>query len=280
MNSPEETTPFAVDPYAHQPDAEWKSERWLSDQRVLCEYLGMTSEEVFAASRSFDGRNADFFRFIVAVRFLAHALLNELKERATTLKVASAIFTVEGVAPPTLLPNRERLKRFLVRYLSRDDKLTMLGGFLFAGGHTLGGSGTRARHLMHARALADTCYRQQNFQDRDPDFCSTRPIPICFCAAWLAGQEDTAVDGFVEELGGRLYDMRNAVAHDAAPVFFASSTTERPPDAAQWSMTLVDVFPRDQRETFVRYESGLQVEDIVSIFRSGLRRCFEDGARF
>jgi len=73
--------------------------------------------------------------------------------------------------------------------------------------------------------------------------------------------------------------MCNAVAHDAVPVFFAS-TEQKPPDVAQWSMTLVDVFTRNQRGSFVTYECGLHVEDILGILVSGLRTCFKDGAKF
>lgn len=270
--------PFAVDPYAHQPESEWKVERLANDQQFICEILGIEPKRAYAASANFEGRGADFFRFIVALRFLGHVLRNELTENATMLRVVSIVFTVEGLAPSNL-PNRNRLKRFLSKYLIRDEKLILLAGFLFAEPHPLGQAGTPARHLMYVGALPDTAFRKKNFLDRDPEYCSTGPNPLCFCERWLREQTDDVVDDFTERLGDRLYDMRNAVTHDAMPVFFASAE-KKPQDVALWSMTLVDVFTQDQRRSFVTYESGLQVRDLVEIFLAGFRRCFEDGARF
>jgi len=278
MNAPN-TNPFAVDPYAHQPDGEWKTERLRGDQDMLCRLLGLSAQEVHDASATFAGREPDFFRFIMALRFLRHVLQNELKEEASTLKIVAAIFTVEGVAPPTLLPNRNRLKRFFVQYLAPEEKRALLTGFLFAEGHGLGQPGQPARHLMYQDFLGDVAFRQKYFLDSDPAYCSSWPHSLCVCGRWLGEQDEAVTNAYTEQLADKLYDMRNAVAHDAGPVFFAS-TEERPPDAAQWSMTLVDVFTREQRGSFVTYESGLHVRDVLGIFLNGLRRCFGDGARF
>ncbi len=278
--NPTHTKPFATDPYAHQPDSEWKTERLKSDQGVLCRFLRMNEQEVYDASTTYTGREIDLFRLIMAVRFLDHALENELKDNSTTLKVASALFTVEGVAPATLLPNRNRLKRFLVKYLTTEEKVTLLNGFLFAGGHALGQAGSPSRHLMFESALNDAAFRKRNYlDDRDPKCCSTRQYPDCFCARWLPAQGDGIINGFTEQLGDKLYDMRNAVAHDAIPVFFAF-TEEKPPHVAGWSMTLVDVFTREERQSFVTYVTGLHVRQILDIFLNGLRRCFQDGSGF
>jgi hypothetical protein len=237
---------------------------------VLCQFLGMDPRTVFEASKKYANREADLFRFIFSIRFLVHALENELKERATTLKVVSLIFTVEGIAPSSLLPNRVRLKRFLVLYLSRQEKITLLTGFTFTGGHALGQHSASRRHLMFDGIPKGNAFL------RTTD-CSTCAHTVCSCRGWLAAQPVDVIDDYTEKLGDKLYDMRNAVAHDAVPVFFASSEEQRPKDAATWSITLVDAFTRDRRASFITYQSGLLVEDFISILRNGLWRCFEDG---
>jgi hypothetical protein len=273
--------PFAVDPYPHQPDSTWKVDRCISDQRILCESLGLSREDVFAASERFHGRSSDLLRFIIAVRFLMHAIHNELQERATTLKIASLIFTIEGVAPVTLRPNRKRVEMFLVRYLAREDKLRLLGNFLFSRGHPIGvGEADHPRHLMIAKALADTTYRKANWIETDPNFCSTGQQQLCFCSMWLAEQGAEVIDNFTKELANKLYDMRNAVTHDAVPVFFASSQEERPADTATWSMMLVDAYSHDNREVFTTYESGIFAEEIATILSGALAQCFMNGADF
>lgn len=277
--STSDTKPFAVDPYAHQPDSEWKTDRLKGDQAVLCDLLRMKEREVYDASGSFGGRETDLFRFVVALRFLNHVLKNELKDDASTLKVVSTIFAVEGIAPPTLQPNRNRLKQFVVKYLAPEEKRALLIGFLFAEEHALGQPGNPARHLMYQEAFNDTAYRKKNYLESDPEYCSSRPHSLCFCGGWLSVQTDGTINSYAERLAVKLYDMRNAVVHDAMPVFFAS-TEEKPEEVAMWSITLVDVFTRGQRGAFVTYESGLQVRDILGIFLNGMRRCFEDGARF
>jgi len=186
------TNPFAVDPYAHQPDSDWKTQRLPSDRTVLCDLLKMSEQEVYEASTSFAGREAEFFQFIFALRFLYHAMQNELKEQASTLKILSAVFTVEGVAPPALT-SKKRLQQFCVKYLLLEEKRTFLTGFFFAKGHALGQPGTPARHLMREKALADAAFRGKHCLDGDPACCSSRPHSLCFCALWLSEQDERRI---------------------------------------------------------------------------------------
>jgi len=270
--------PFAVDPYLHQPQGDWKVQRQRDDSEMLCRVLGMDPTSVFGASGTYLGREADLFRFLFAMRFLDRVTRVELKEEAATLRVLSVIFAIEGVAPPDL-GNRERLVRFVVKYLDRTDKQTLLHGYLFTPKYPLGGKRGKERHLMFEDAMADTEFRKQELQPQEPEYCSTGQHPGCFCSRWLSSQNDTVLDGFAAQFGQKLYEMRCAVVHDATPVIFGEARDPKPQDAAVWSFTLWDAYTVGGGQ-YVTYETGLLVPDTIRILMTGIRRCFEDGSRF
>jgi hypothetical protein len=269
---------LAVDPYAHQPDSDWKAQRIQSDSDVLCRIFGMEPAAAYAGSTAFQGRERDFFRFLFAIRFLDHTHRNELKEDAAIFKVLATVFAIEGIAPADL-GNQERIIRFLVRYLDRDEKCTLLHGFIFTDEYPLGGDRAHQRHLMFQQAIADKDFRKLNWYEKEPDYCSTGHLPLCFCRQWLGTQPDGVVNDYIGKFGQRLYKMRCAVVHDATPVLFGEARAEKPPDVAVWSFTLVDAFTV-RGGGYVTYETGLPIPETVRILMNGLRRCFEDGAKF
>ena len=240
--------------------------------------MGMQPEAVYAGSTTFQGREREFFRFLFAIRFLDHTNRNELKDSAAIFKVFASVFAIEGIAPAGL-GNQERITRFLVRYLNRDEKMILLHGYLFTAEYSLGGGPAHQRHLMFSRAVADNDFRRRNFYEEEPRYCTMGLHSLCFCSLWLREQAGPIVDDLARVFGERLYQMRCAVVHDATPVVFGEAQDGRPPDAAVWSFTLVDAFTF-RGGGYVTYETGLLVPDIVRILTNGLRRCFEDGARF
>jgi hypothetical protein len=277
MSTPD-TKPLAVDPYAHQPDGDWKLTRQRDDVEMLCRVLSMEPDSVRAASAQYKGREADLFRFLFAMRFLDHVNRIELKEEASILRVLSVIFAIEGIAAANL-GNRERLKGFLAKYLDQKEKLTLLHGYLFTPKYPLGGNRGKERHLMFGKAMADAQFRGEELQDKEPEYCSPGQYPGCFCTRWLSCQENAVLDDFTAQFGEKLYEMRSAVTHEAKPVLFGEARDREPENAASWSSTLWDAYSvRDGH--FVTYETGLPVPDTVRILMGGVRRCFEDGSRF
>ena len=268
---------LATDPYAHQPDGVWKTERQQSDRHLLSQILEMTEEEVYEASKQFLGREIELFKFLFAMRFLSHTRF-ELTESATILKICLLIFAIEGISPENLKPS-ERLSRFLVSNVSREDKLRLIASFTFTPEYQFGDNREADRHLMFKAATEDSCFRTENFLDRVPEFCSTGPFPTCFCWEWLTRQTDELLNSFVGELGKKLYEMRCAVVHDGAPVVFGEALANKPADVVSWSVSLVDAYPRNQRG-YVTYESGILVSDLSAIIMRGLRQCFKSGAKF
>ena len=69
-----EDRPLAADPYAHQPDGAWKTERQQSDRQLLSQLFGMTEGEVYEGSKKFHGRERKFFEFLFAMRFVLRRL--------------------------------------------------------------------------------------------------------------------------------------------------------------------------------------------------------------
>jgi hypothetical protein len=270
--------PLAADPYPHQSDGEWKALRTQSDRDVLCRVLGMEPDAVYAGSTAFVGRERELFRFLFAMRFLDHANRNELKDTAAIFKVLACVFAIEGVALPGL-GNQERITRFLVRYLNTEEKMTLLHGYLFTAEYALGAGAAHQRHLMFSRAVADVDFRTRNFYEEEPEYCTTGPHPLCFCSSWLHERGEPIVNDLARAFGEKLYQMRCAVVHDATPVVFGEAQDGMPPDVAVWSFTLVDAFTV-RGGGYVTYETGLLVPDVVRILVTGLRRCFQDGARF
>ncbi len=269
---------FAADPYLHQPEGDWKVRRQQDDCQMLCRVMSMDPDSVLRASGSYQGRESELFRFLFAMRFLDRAFNVELTDRASVFKVLSVIFAVEGIAPAGL-GNRDRVVRFVVKYLDRAEKQTLLHGYLFTPEYPLGGRPGRERHLMFDAASHDTQFRNQRLQQAIPELCSTGQYPSCFCTSWIGTQPETVVDDFAAKFADRLYQMRCAVVHDATPVVFGGVDDRRPDDAAFWSFSLWDAYSVRGGQ-FVTYESGLLVADTVRILMGGLRRCYEDGARF
>ena len=187
--------PLAADPYAHQPDSDWKNQRIQNDRDVLCRILGIEPAAAYAGSAAFQGRERELFRFLFAMRFLDHTNRNELRDTASIFKVLATLFAIEGIAP-TDLGNQERIMRFLVRYLARDELLTLLHGFLFTVEYPLGGNRAHQRHLMFPQAVADKDFRKEHWYENDPKYCSTGQHPLCFCAQWLATQPDGVAGWF------------------------------------------------------------------------------------
>jgi hypothetical protein len=268
--------PLAADPYAHQPDGAWKTERQQSDRQLLSQLFAMTEDEVYEGSKQFLGRERKLFEFLFAMRFLSRAIRFELTENATILKVCSLVFAVEGITP---VRASKRLSRFLVTYVDRDHKLTLLRSFTFTPEYQLGADRQADRHLMFETAMADDGFRNAHFRDYVPQFCSTGQPPSCFCLEWLNEQPNGTVNRFVSQLGRRLYQMRCAVVHDGTPVVFGEAAENRPPDVAHWSVSLVDAYTIKNKQ-FVTYESGILVPELSAIIMQGLRMCFEDGAKF
>jgi hypothetical protein len=268
--------PLAADPYLHQPDGAWKTERQQSDRQLLSQLFAMAEDEVYEGSKQFLGRERELFEFLFAMRFLSRVMGSELTENATILKVCSLVFAIEGITPGRVT---DRLSKFLVTYTNRDHKLALLRGFTFTPEYQLGGDRETDRHLMFAAAVADDGFRDSNFRDQVPQFCSTGEFPSCFCLEWVNGQPDDTLNRFVWELGGRLYQMRCAVVHDGTPVVFGEARENRPPEVAHWSVSLVDAYTLKGGQ-FVTYESGILVPELSAIIFQGLRRCFEDGAKF
>ena len=149
----------------------------------------------FSGSAAFQGRERELFRFLFAIRFLDHTNRNELKDTASIFKVLATLFAIEGIAPADL-GNQERIMRFLVRYLARDERLTLLHGFLFTVEYPLGGNRAHQRHLMFPQAVADKDFRKEHWYENDPKYCSTGQHPLCFCAQWLATQPDGVAGWF------------------------------------------------------------------------------------
>jgi hypothetical protein len=268
--------PLAADPYAHQSGGAWKAERQQSDRQLLSQLFAMTEDEVYEGSKQFLHHERKLFEFLFAMRFLSRAIRFELTENATILKVCSLVFAVEGITPGR--PSK-RLSRFLFTYATRDQKLLLLRSFTFTPAYQLGADRQADRHLMFETAIADDGFRNAHFLDHVPQFCSTRQPPSCFCLEWLNEQPDGTVNRFVSELGRRLYQMRCAVVHDGTPVVFGEAAENRPPDVAHWSVSVVDAYTIE-RDQFVTYESGIHVPELSAIIIQGLRRCFEDGAKF
>ena len=269
---------LAVDPYAHQPEGEWKLQRLQDDNEMLCRVLKMESEAVFDASAKYEGREEALFRFLFAMRFLDRVTSVELKDEASTLKVLSAIFAIEGIAPSDL-GNRERFVQFLMRYMDQNGKRTLLQSYLFTPAYPLGGETGRERHLMFDAASKDEAFRKETFWDALPEYCGTDQYSSCFCSRWLVGQPERVLDDFTRLFGERLYAMRCAVVHDATPVVFGGIRDQKPDDAGFWSFSVWDAYSV-QGGQFVTYETRLLVGDTVGILMEGIRRCFEDGSRF
>jgi hypothetical protein len=131
-------------------------------------------------------------------------------------------------------------------YLVRDHKLTLLRGFTFTPEYLLGADREADRHLMFEAGVGDNGFRKAHFHDRVPEFCSAGQLPTCFCLEWLAEQSEDVLNRFVGELGNKLYQMRCAVVHEGTPVVFGEAQENRPADVVQWSVSLVDAYPRPQ----------------------------------
>lgn len=269
MAAEDESKPLGADPYKHQPDSEWKQEQLRGDQAMLVRLFQISPDAVRAATANYVGHEHILFRFLFSLRFLERAIQQELTEKATTLKIAVAIFTIEGIAPPTL-GNRERVKAFLAKYLLREDKIRLLTGFTFSEATALGQSPRITRHIMLENAVNDTAFRKQNYFLEEPKDC-----PGCFCYRWLNEQGNDVLDELIQEFGNRLYTMRCAVVHDATQVFFGSDL-EKPTDVPLWSATLLDVYT-DQERKYVTYRSNLLIDDILQMLQRGFKNCFEKG---
>jgi hypothetical protein len=275
-SGPPANKPLAADPYAHQPDGEWKTERQHSDRQMLSELFAITEDEVYEGSKQFLGREHQFFKFLFAMRFLSRAIRFELTENATILKVCSLVFAIEGITPGQA---SDRLSKFLVTCVDRAHKMTLLRGFTFTPEYQLGEDRKADRHLMFEAAIADNGFRTSSLHDQVPNFCSTGQFPSCFCLEWLNEQPDGTLNEFVSKLGGKLYQMRCAVVHDGTPVVFGDAGENKPTDVAHWSVSLVDAYSVKLGQ-FVTYESGILVPKLSAIMVQGLRRCFENGAKF
>src|SRR5258708_3316334 len=111
------------------------------------------------------------------MRFLDHTNRNELKDSAAFFKVLPTVFAIERIAT-TCFGNQERITRFLVRYLDRDEKITLLHCYLFTAEYALGGGPAHQRHLMFSRAMADNDFRRRNFYEEEPRYCTTGLYPL------------------------------------------------------------------------------------------------------
>lgn len=276
--SNQETKPLAADPYAHQPDGEWKVKRQQDDKEMLCRVLTMEPTSVREASGQYEGREEELFRFLFAMRFLDRVNRVELKEEASILRVLSVVFAIEGIAPDNL-NNCQRLTTFLARYLDQHEKQKLLDGYLFTPSYPLGGQPGNERHLMFDQAEADTKLRRQELREAGSESCRPRQGGSCFCSQWLRAQDSTVLDSLIIQFGERLYNMRCAVVHDATPVIFGEVGDPKPPDTASWSFTLLDAYSIRGGQ-YVNYRTGLLVPDTIVILMNGIRRCFQDGSRF
>lgn len=209
---------FSVDPYKHQDSSAWKNKAVAEDAKLLCEFFGKSQEELEQASRAYKGEEHLLFNFIYAIRFLEYCFNEAIKDTDTMLRVLVTIFAVEAITPGG--EKKKKFVRFFTQTLTTDDKKFLLKSYVFSEPVLLGTTISSLNHVMYKACSGDAKFQPSGTSNNVE--CSPTKLSNCCCSAWLDGRGRGQLDNFLRDILGKLYAMRCAVVHDAAPVFFVA----------------------------------------------------------
>lgn len=179
-----------------------------------------------------------------------------VSKKAAGLKGLLELFTLESLIFYQKGNKEDKFKRLLREHISLPNKIELLSNFMFTEPYKFRTNSGERRHLMYCDFLKDAQFRSIFcIPDKEPEHCS---FSLCYCYEWL--KEQSSVDAYIDLFAERLFEIRNAFAHEAFPILLLPSYDDRG-DVASFSSALIDCYPlREDRELFRSYESSLNPE--------------------
>ena len=233
----------------------------VETQNLLESHLNLQSGE--ASSVLSKMIEVEQVRLLVAVRFL-------LKNP----EPLSSLFFLEALVASKKDAKAQKLKTLFRMHASQEEKIELVDNFCFSKHYQFGNQREEVRHVLYADFEQDTVWKNLNMPDPNSfvQYCSAGGrAPICFCRDWL-NEHQSKIDRFLDEVVGKLYEMRCAVVHESFPVLFVSDYSKQEKKMGINS-TLVDVYPVGKNlDEFCSYESSINGERFNEITRNVAKR--------
>lgn len=179
-----------------------------------------------------------------------------------TLRTLFYISTLESIIA-VKKSHKQKIKLVsdaIIKHLSEDEKLKLLGGFIFSKTYLFGSGKLGLRHLMIKDVMKDKKFNRYGYIESQTRYCSTgHPNYLCRCVEWL--KETKSYDKYIPELVKSFSEMRGAMLHEAFPVLWFPDY-KHDPKVAIYSSALVDAHPTHNHPLiFKSYESGIDSEE-------------------
>lgn len=277
---------FLINPYPYKLNDD---NRVVEDSQFLQKFFNKSQQDILSASNSYSNNPDGLRNFLFITRTYERLRKIELSPRATSLAVAIIIFTIEGIMglhnekkkkkPKNIDKPELRLQRYLIKFISRTDKLILLNSFAFSSrvNKRIPIKKSTDRHVMY-RGMLKECIDDE-FESFHTDWCSVEESTEsthCNCSRWLSKKDDKVINRYIKRLSSHLYKMRCSIVHDGiAPLI--SHVEEKPPNVTVWGMTLSDVYFDNKKLRYYRYNSALSRDKFEKIFISSLWKAFQAG---
>lgn len=241
----------------------------LDKERIigqLIKALDIDGEEAKDLLSKFD---TDFkkIRLISPIDFLLY-FESKLPKDEKTLRTLFYISILESViaAKKKHKQKVELVSKAIIKHLFKNEKIKLLGGFLFSKTYIFGSGKLSMRHLMFGEMMKDKIFNRYGYFESQKKFCSTGyPNYLCRCTEWLEVKD--LQDKFIPDLVKRLLEMRGAMLHEAFPVLWFPDY-DPSPEVTMYSSTIVDAHPTENHPLIFRsYESGIDSAEFYKWIR-------------
>jgi len=211
-------------------------------------------------------------RLLSVIKFLGYTQL--IKENSHTFQLLGSLFVLESLVAAKRNNKLKRVKKLFRDDLVLEDKISLLGGFIFSNKYEFRKldqkEERKMRHVMFNDFNQDINFEKGVYINKE-NYCSSSEHPICRCVDWLK-ENNAKVNEYIDTLIDYLYEMRHAIVHEAFPVFCLPDYSEKN-TAGSFSASIIDCYPVSSNKKYFRsYEVGIDPEDFFRIIKNCIRK--------